>query len=49
MDDGEIDPFVLLFGQKKSTIKQAKEMLDLSTFTQEKKNIVTFNLPNRYF
>ncbi|PAV57794.1 hypothetical protein WR25_05101 [Diploscapter pachys] len=48
LDDGEIDPFVLLFGQKKSTIKQAKEMLDLSTFTQEKKNIVTFNLPNSF-
>lgn len=49
LDSGEQDPFVMAFGQKKATTKQVKELLDLSTFTSEKKNTSVFNLPARFF
>ncbi|KJH52472.1 hypothetical protein DICVIV_01318 [Dictyocaulus viviparus] len=47
LDQGELDPFVMAFGQKKAVVKQYKEMLDLSTFTIEKKNTSQFGLPAR--
>lgn len=45
LDQGELDSFVMAFGQKKAVVKQYKEMLDLSTFTTEKKNTSQFGLP----
>ncbi|XGW18616.1 hypothetical protein V3C99_002880 [Haemonchus contortus] len=45
LDPGELDSFVMIFGQKKSVVKQYKEMLDLSTYTVEKKNTSQFGLP----
>ncbi|KAK6051803.1 hypothetical protein COOONC_10693 [Cooperia oncophora] len=45
LDPGELDSFVMIFGQKKSVVKQYKEMLDLSTYTVEKKNTPQFGLP----
>ncbi|KAK6026155.1 hypothetical protein OSTOST_07928 [Ostertagia ostertagi] len=45
LDPGELDSFVMIFGQKKSVVKQYKEMLDLATYTVEKKNTSQFGLP----
>ncbi|VDM58608.1 unnamed protein product [Angiostrongylus costaricensis] len=43
-----LDSFVMAFGQKKAVVKQYKEMLDLSTFTTEKKNTSQFGLPSSF-
>ncbi|CAI5444374.1 unnamed protein product [Caenorhabditis angaria] len=45
----ETDPLVLLVGDKKTTSKQFKEQLDLSTFTTERKQTAQqINLPANY-
>ncbi|VDM68933.1 unnamed protein product, partial [Strongylus vulgaris] len=45
LDPGELDSFVMIFGQKKPVVKQHKDMLDLSTYTVEKKTTSQFGLP----
>ncbi|KAL6727547.1 hypothetical protein Aduo_009416 [Ancylostoma duodenale] len=45
LDPGELDSFVMVFGQKKAVVKQYKDMLDLSTYTVEKKTTSQFGLP----
>ncbi|KHJ86419.1 hypothetical protein OESDEN_13834, partial [Oesophagostomum dentatum] len=45
LDPGELDSFVMIFGQKKPVVKQYKDMLDLSTYTTEKKTTSQFGLP----
>ncbi|KIH64872.1 hypothetical protein ANCDUO_04813 [Ancylostoma duodenale] len=47
LDPGELDSFVMVFGQKKAVVKQYKDMLDLSTYTVEKKTTSQFGLPPR--
>lgn len=48
LDPGELDSFVMVFGQKKAVVKQYKDMLDLSTYTVEKKTTTQFGLPPRF-
>uniref|UniRef100_A0A1I8BQW1 PAT complex subunit CCDC47 n=1 Tax=Meloidogyne hapla TaxID=6305 RepID=A0A1I8BQW1_MELHA len=48
MDPGEMDSFVLIFGQRKSVLRAVKEMHDLSAYVTEKKNFEKLQLPSSF-
>ncbi|MCP9259640.1 Coiled-coil domain-containing protein 47 [Dirofilaria immitis] len=46
VDSNEMDSFVFAIGQRKSVIKAAKEKMDLSLFTVERKGVDKLGLPS---
>lgn len=45
LEPGEMDSFVIIFGQRKGVQKAVKEMNDLSSYVTEKKNFEKIQLP----
>uniref|UniRef100_A0A7E4V2D0 PAT complex subunit CCDC47 n=1 Tax=Panagrellus redivivus TaxID=6233 RepID=A0A7E4V2D0_PANRE len=45
LDSGELDPIVLVLGNKKNVTKAVKELADLSTYAIERKGLERFSLP----
>jgi hypothetical protein len=48
LDKGEMDSFVLIFGNRKSVYRAAKELADLGTYVTERKNSDKFALPQNF-